>query len=228
MLKNFYDIIPKQYKDTNKYNNPNAQKGIPKHPFRSVIIGGSGAGKTNTAMNIIFTGANMEHIYLYAKNLEEPLYKALIGTYENAGVRTRQKLITYSDDPADIIKPEDVDKTKQNLVIFDDLVTSSKKEHKNIEDMFVRGRKYNISCIYISQSYHAVPKLIRLNCTHFILKNINSTKDMRLLVRDTGNQKTLQELQDIYEKSTKGTDCLLIDLETDQSKRYRRNFSIVM
>lgn len=229
-LKNFYNIIPKEYKDDTKYYNPNAHTlGIPKHPFRAVIVGGSGAGKTNTCMNIIFEGKNMEHIYLYAKNLSEPLYKALIGTYEKAGARTKQDLITYSDDPAEIIKPEDVDTTKQNLVIFDDLITASKKEHKNIEDMFVRGRKYNISCVYISQSYHAIPKLIRLNCTHFILKNINSIKDFRLLIKDTGNTKTLQELQAIYEKSTKGTDCLMIDLDTpDQSKRYRKNFSIVM
>lgn len=228
-LKNFYEIIPKEYKDDNKYYNPHAKdKGIPKHPFRAVIVGGSGAGKTNTCMNIVFQGKNFEHIYLYAKCLTEPLYKALIGTYEKAGLKARTNLITYSDDIKDVIKPEDVDQSKQNLVIFDDLVTASIKEQKNIMDMFVRGRKYNISCIYISQSYHSIPKLIRLNSSHFILKSINSIKDFRMLIRDTGNTKTIQELQAIYDKSTKGTDCLMIDLTVDEMNRYRKNFLIPM
>lgn len=228
-LKNFYEIIGKEFKDNNKYYNPHAKdKGIPKHPFRSVIVGGSGSYKTNSALNIIFQGKNIEKIYLYAKTLDEPLYRALIATYENAGLKAKQNLITFSDNPADIVTPEELDKTKQNLIIFDDMITCSKKEHKKIEDIFVRCRKFNCSVIYISQSYHAIPKIIRLNCTHFILKSINSVKDMKLLVRDTGNTKTIQELQEIYDKSTQGTDLLMIDLTASEKDKYKKNFIIPM
>ena len=37
-------------------------------------------------------------------------------------------------------------------------------------ELFWRGRKLNISLVFISQSYFKVPKTIRLNATHFVMK----------------------------------------------------------
>ena len=36
-------------------------------------------------------------------------------------------------------------------------------------EVFIRGRKVNISFVFITQSYFAMPKDIRLNCTHYFL-----------------------------------------------------------
>ena len=41
-----------------------------------------------------------------------------------------------------------------------------------VPQLFMRGRKLNISLAFISQSYFAVPKNVRLNVTHFIMKRI--------------------------------------------------------
>ena len=41
-------------------------------------------------------------------------------------------------------------------------------------ELFNRGRKLNISLVFITQSYFAVPKNIRLNSIHyFIMKSSN-------------------------------------------------------
>ena len=57
---------------------------IPDHPYRILIIGGSGSGKTNMLLNLI---NEQRDIYLYAKDLSEPKYEHLINNHENAGIK---------------------------------------------------------------------------------------------------------------------------------------------
>ena len=51
---------------------------IPDHPYRILIIGSSGSGKTNTLLNLINEQDDIDKIYLYAKDLSEPKYTFLI------------------------------------------------------------------------------------------------------------------------------------------------------
>ena len=57
------------------------------HPYRVLIIGGSGSGKTNTLFNLINERKDIDKIYLYAKDLNEPKYEYLIKNRENAGIK---------------------------------------------------------------------------------------------------------------------------------------------
>ena len=59
---------------------------IPDHPYRILIIGGSGSGKTNTLLNLINKQNDIEKIYLYARYLNEPKYKILIKKRKDAGI----------------------------------------------------------------------------------------------------------------------------------------------
>ena len=45
-----------------------AEKGIRDHPYRILIIGGSGSGKTNALLNLINNQADIDKIYLYTKD----------------------------------------------------------------------------------------------------------------------------------------------------------------
>ena len=47
---------------------------------------------------------------------------------------------------------------------------SNEKLSPIVTELFLRGRKLNISLAFISQSYFKVPKTVRLNATHFIIK----------------------------------------------------------
>ena len=74
---------------TNENSKKNNEKWpyIPDHPYRFLIIGGSGSGKTNTLLNLINEQNDINKIYLYARDLNEPKYKILIKKGKNAGIK---------------------------------------------------------------------------------------------------------------------------------------------
>ena len=74
---------------TNENNKERNEKWpfIPDHPYRILIIGGSGSGKTNALLNLIKEQDDIDKIYLYAKDLSEPKYEFLIKKREDAGTK---------------------------------------------------------------------------------------------------------------------------------------------
>ena len=75
-------------------------------PFRMLIIGPLGSGKTNTLLHLINDLHPIDKIYLYAKDLHEPKYAYLINKREQAGIKNlndRHAFIEYSDDMNDVL-----------------------------------------------------------------------------------------------------------------------------
>ena len=56
---------------TNENNKKHNEKWpyIPDHLYRTLIIGGSGSGKTNTLLNLINEQDDTDKIYFYGKDL---------------------------------------------------------------------------------------------------------------------------------------------------------------
>ena len=70
-----------------------------------------------------------------------------------------------------------MDKECKILIVFDDLVAdmiNSKRLNSIITELFIKGRKLNISLAFMTQSYVKVPKDVRLNSTHFFIMNITN------------------------------------------------------
>ena len=49
---------------------------------------------------------------------------------------------------------------------------NNKKLNSIVIELFIRGRKLNISLVFITQSYFKVSKDVRLNTTHFFIIKI--------------------------------------------------------
>ena len=59
---------------------------IPDHPYRILIVGSSGSGKTNALLNLINNQPDIDKIYLYAKDPYEKKYQYLINKREKVGL----------------------------------------------------------------------------------------------------------------------------------------------
>ena len=69
-------------------------------------------------------------------------------------------------------------------IVFDDIIAAmiqNKKLNSIVTEFFIRGWKWNISLVLITQSYFRVPKDIRLNTTHFIITKILSKRELQQL-----------------------------------------------
>ena len=100
------------------------------------------------------------------------------------------------DDIYKNIEEYNPNKKRKMLIVFDDVIAdmlSNKKRNPIVTELFMSGRKLNISLAFITQSFFAVPKNIRLNSTHyFIMKTPNERnfKKLHLIIHQILNLKT--------------------------------------
>ena len=66
------------YTNENKTEHNSKRPYIPDHPYRLLIVGGSGSGKTNALLNLINDQPDIDKMYLYAKDPYEAKYQYLI------------------------------------------------------------------------------------------------------------------------------------------------------
>ena len=55
---------------------------------------------------------------------------------------------------------------------------SNKKHHPVVTELFIKGRKLNISLVFITQSYFAVPKNISLDSAHYFIMKIPNKREL--------------------------------------------------
>ena len=78
---------------------------IPDHPYRILIVGGSGSGKINALLNLISNQTDIDKIFLYVKDFYEAKYQYLIKKGERVGLNhfnDPKAFIEYSNDIQDI------------------------------------------------------------------------------------------------------------------------------
>ena len=95
------------YTNENKTEHNSKWTNIPDHPYRILIIRGSGSGKTNALLNLINDQPDIDKIYLYAKDLYEEKYQYLINKCEKVGLKhynDPKAFIKYSNEKQDVYK----------------------------------------------------------------------------------------------------------------------------
>ena len=80
----------------------------------------------------------------------------------------------YKNIECNSIKEYNPDKKRKVLIVFDDMIAdiiNNKKLNPVVTELFIRGRKLNISIVFITQSYFKMPKDVRLKSTQFCYEN---------------------------------------------------------
>ena len=208
---------------------------IPDHPYRILIIGGSVSGKTNALLNLINSQPDIDKIYLYEKDSYEAKYQYLINKREKVGLDhfdDPKAFIEYLNDMQDVHKNID-DYTPRKkckvLIVFDDMIAdmiNNKKSDSIVTELFIRGRKLNISIVSITQSYFKVPKDVRLNSTHFFIMKIPNKRELQQIALNHSSDIDFKDFMKIYKKCTAKPYSFLVNdttLPSDDLLRFKKN-----
>ena len=178
---------------------------------------------------------DIEKIYLYAKDPYESKDQHLINKRESVGInhfKDPKAFIDYSNDMHDVYKNiDDYNLNKENkiLIVFDDMIAdmiNNEKLNSIVSELFIRGRKLNISLVFITQSYFKVPKDVRLNTTHFFIAKIPNKRELQQIAINHSSDINTKDFANIYRKYTAGLYSFLVNdttLSPHNPLRFRKN-----
>ena len=140
----------------------------------------------------------------------------------------------YSNDMQDVYKNiEDYNPIKKRkvLIVFDNMIAdmiNNNKLNPIVTELFLRGRKLNVSIVFITQSYFKVPKDVRLNSTHFFIIKIPKKRELQQITLNQSSDIDFKDFIKIYKKYTKEPYSFLVNdttLPSDDPLRFRKNLS---
>ena len=122
-----------------------------------------------------------------------------------------------------------IQEKRKVLIVLDDMIPdiiNIEKQNTIVTELFIRGRKLNISIVFITQSYFKVPKDVRLNSTHFsIMKNANK-KELQRIPTNHSSDIDLKDFMKIFKKCTAESYSFLVNdktLPSDNPLIFRKN-----
>ena len=163
-------------------------------------------------LNLINKQKDIDKIYLYAKDSSEPKYEYLIKNRENVGIKhlnDSKAFIECSNTMNDVYENIDnynPNKKRKILIVFDDMIAdimTNKEFQSIIKELFLRCRKLNISLVFITQSYFAVPKNVRLNSTHYLIMKINNGRELQNIATKHSADIDYKNFMKIYRECTR-------------------------
>lgn len=219
-IVNMYERIPKSLLEN--VENPNFHLHHLKVPFRMCIVAPSGSGKTNFLCNLIALFSQgkgtFADITILTRNKDESLYKWLESLSDQIIIREGLE----NTPPLD-----KMDKDVNHLVIWDDLVLA--KDQSRVEQYYIRARKLNCSCIYLSQSYYRIPKMIRNNCNYLVILKMSGNREVNMIMSEFGLGVSKEQLMKIYKYATaEKFSPLVVDLDEEAEKRFRKGLSEII
>ena len=102
----------------------------------------------------------------------------------------------------------------------------NKKLNSVVTELFIRGRKLNISSVFITQSYFKVPKEVILNTTHFFIMKIPNKRELQQIAISHSSDIDFKDFIKIYKKCTDKPYSFLVNditLASDDPLRFRKN-----
>ena len=103
---------------------------------------------------------------------------------------------------------------------------NNKKSNQIVTELFISGRKLNISVVFITQSYFKVRKDVRLNYAHFSIMKISNKRELQQTALNHSSDIDFKDFIKIYKKCTKEPYSFLVNdtiLQSSDLLRFRHN-----
>ena len=123
-----------------------------------------------------------------------------------------KRFIEYSKDMENIyknIEEYNPNKKRKLLIVFCKNI-SNKNLNPIVTELFIRVRKLNISFVFITQSYFAVPRNIRLNSTHYFIMKIPNKQELQQIALTHSSYDDFKDLQNIFTKNVLQSHIIVI------------------
>ena len=75
---------------------------------------------------------------------------------------------------------------------------NNKKLNPVVTESFISGRKFNISIVFITQSYFKVPKDVRINSTPFFIMKIPNKRELQHIALNHSSDIDFKYFMKIY------------------------------
>ena len=162
-------------------------------------------------------------------------YQYLINKREKVGLNhfnDPKAFMEYSNDMQDVYKNiENYNpiRKRKMLIVFDDMIAdmiNNNELNPIVTELFIRGRKLNVSIVFIMQSYFKVPKDVRLNSTHFFIMKIPNKRELQQIALNHSSDIDFKVFMNIYKKCTAELYSFLVNdttLPSDDPLRFRKN-----
>ena len=135
-------------------------------------------------------------------------------------------LLAILEEQKYIIKNFGKEYSDKVLIVLDDSIKDKILKSSEFQDFIFKSRHYNVSVIFISQAFFALPKSLRLNNSQLLIWELNSKKEIRSLYDENGLGMEFKEFHKIYQDViSKPYSFLNINYFNDKAHRLIENFS---
>lgn len=222
------------------------QKIIPSHPFRTILCGKSGSGKSMNLVNLLTRphmygpltrnkkSSYFDLIFLFSPtaNCDDlvshlDLDENKIITEEDLFVPTLQHILKTQKS---IIENKSLLESPKILIIFDDIQSAEKFiKSKDFTKVFIMGRHYNISTFVCCQSWTRLPRVCRLQASNIMLYPSANSELVLLTDEYTPPNKTKNKFMDLVKHATKEPYSFLhINNQCCNEDKFRKNLDKIL
>jgi len=230
------DVLAKEDKINDKNNQ--IHELLPRHPARILMVGGSGQGKSNLALNMLYKPLLVfDRLYVFSSMIDQSKYKFLKRHYDTFDKMVerecdvKRKTIMRWQDTLDGIENllNELDPEYKNMIMIDDFACGTSKTEQNaIDILYTKCRHKNCSIMVLTQLYFRPPasRPVRNNVTDvYLFQNWNNA-ELQLLQKELGSDLPKGQFRKLYNFIlSKKFNFMTIDNQTDdRRKRYRSGF----
>ena len=194
----------RQYNAQSAFEYPSQGQTLLELPRHFMVLGGTNSGKSASLMRTLFRHCRcFQRVYIVAKDVSETLYQSIQDRAEDWSPDPSNPIEVVATDCIDDwdvlwaeLKAEvNADRSLRavpKVVIFDDLLGS--KVPNSVLDAANRGRKYGLTCCWITSSLADTDKRLRNNISYVMCMLQNSDRDAARIFQAFGLPRSMMDL----------------------------------